>query len=186
MKMVGVILAGGMSTRMKQDKALLKLDGISLLQKQFEMLERLLGKGNVIVSGNRSEYPHVTDIDSRLGPLEGLRSVGNYLVSKGQKNPLLVIPVDMPFMTDSGLNRLINFASGKPIVKFTGRQLPVVVNNVVVVLEAIEQLRSSTDKDNKNSFQNLFKKVQVQEIESEQESFFVNINTPEEWHASLS
>lgn len=186
MNMMGVILAGGKSTRMKQDKALLRLAGMSLLQRQFEMLERLLGKGNVIVSGDRPEYPHVKDINSCLGPLEGLRSVCDYLVIKNQLNPLLVIPIDMPFMTDNGLSRLIRFTSDKSITRFNGYQLPIVIRNPIVVLAAIEKLKVSTEKDHKNSFKNLFKKVQVQEIGPEPESFFSNINTPEEWYAALS
>ncbi|NJM09499.1 MAG: NTP transferase domain-containing protein [Bdellovibrionaceae bacterium] len=44
MSMVGVLLAGGKSTRMKQDKALLQLNGSSLLQHQFNFLKSISGK----------------------------------------------------------------------------------------------------------------------------------------------
>ncbi|HMN67748.1 MAG TPA: molybdenum cofactor guanylyltransferase [Bdellovibrionales bacterium] len=186
MSMMGVILAGGKSTRMKQDKAMLNFGGIGLLQRQFAMLESLLGRGNVIVSGDRPDYPHVKDMDSSLGPLEGLRSVSHSLLNKGQICPLLVVPVDMPFMTPHGLNRLIHAASDEPMTKFRGRTLPLVVNKPLVVFEAIEKMKAGADTARESSFKNLFKKIEVQEIEAEPEHFFANINTPEDWDATLS
>ena len=124
--MMGLILTGGKSSRMKQDKALLKLDGISLLQRQYQFLERHLGKGNVIVSGDRPEFPHVKDIEQGLGPIEGVRSVCRQLIQGEKKlNKLFVVPVDMPFLTDSGFDRLVKFGGKNVITKFAGQQLPI-------------------------------------------------------------
>ncbi|MBK9294771.1 MAG: NTP transferase domain-containing protein [Oligoflexia bacterium] len=172
---------------MKQDKALLKLGGVNLLQRQFQLLEKHLGKGNVFVSGERTEFPHVKDTFSGMGPLEGLMSVCRHLLNLGKLKTLLVVPVDMPFMTDSGLNRLINFSSHKAVTKFYGQQLPIVINDALLVLKIIEELKQSTDSvcESNCSFRSLFKKVQIEEIPAEPSRFFININTPEEWNAAL-
>lgn len=192
MNMVGVILAGGKSTRMKQDKALLQLNGISLLQRQFELLEKHLGKGHVLVSGDRSEFPHVKDLTPDLGPLEGLRSVCLHLVSMKlttkKRQSLLVLPVDMPSITDPGLRRLISYKTKLAVTKFYGQQLPIVIHDIGKTLTGIEAIKKSTDSSSVGSlsFNSLFKQIQVEEIPTESGVFFTNVNTPEDWNAALS
>ena len=188
MNMVGVILAGGKSTRMKQDKAMLKYKGTCLLQHQFENLEWHLGKGNVLVSGNRPGFPHVCDIFAELGPIEGVRSVIHYLSSVGKKDSVLIIPVDMPFISETGLRRLIEHRTNFDGTKFCGQQLPIVIHNTENFLIAIETLKNSTNPSSKGglSFNHLFRQVKMDEIPAEVDEFFANINTPEDWHATLS
>ncbi len=189
MSMVGVILAGGKSTRMKQDKALLKFAGTSLLQYQFSLLEKHLGKGNVLVSGDRPEFPHVKDLFSDLGPLEGLRSVCRHLLHLEKRGTLLVIPVDMPFINDAGLSRLIHYQTKLDVAKFSAQQLPIVIHDIHKILTGIETLEKNfTGGFSKGSFSfnHLFGQIQVDEIPAEEDEFFTNLNTPEDWNAALS
>lgn len=185
MNMIGVILAGGKSTRMKQDKALLSFGGVSLLHSQFKKLETLLGEDQVIVSGDRPNYPHVRDIEVGLGPLEGLRSVLHYLLKNNRKESLLVVPVDMPFLTEDILRRLGQTKANQPITKFKGQQLPFVINNLGVVFKSIEEIKTTEKTGHRNSFKSLFNKIVVNEIEPEAEIFFTNLNTPEDWNAAI-
>ncbi len=186
MSMVGVILAGGKSTRMKQDKALLNLGGVSLLQRQFDLLEDLLGSGQVIVSGDRPPFPHLRDRDQGLGPLEGLRSVADHLLKETVMNSLLVVPVDMPFLTPLGLSRLMASSEREAVTKFKGWPLPLVIHDLSQVLKALDEVKLKATSESDLSFRQLYKKVSVQEIEAESDSFFANLNTPEDWNAALS
>lgn len=188
MKMVGVILAGGKSTRMKQDKALLEYKGTSLLQHQYETLESLLGKGKVIVSGDRPAFPHVKDLLCGLGPLEGLRSVCLHLLPLEMKVALLVAPVDMPFISNTGLRRLVKYKTKSDVIKFKGQQLPFVINDVAKILAVIDAIKETVSSSSGAclSFNRLFKLVHVEEIPPEKDKFFTNINTPEAWNAAIS
>lgn len=188
MSMVGVILAGGKSTRMKQDKALLRFEGTSLLQYQFSLLEKHLGKGQVLVSGDRPEFPHVKDLVSGLGPLEGLRSVCRHLLHLEKKGGLLVIPVDMPFISDAGLSRLLHYQTKLDMAKFSAQQLPIVIHNLHKILTRIEAMEKNITGLSKGSFSfnHLFTQCRVEEIPAEDDGFFTNINTPEDWNAALS
>lgn len=189
MEIIGVILAGGRSRRMSEDKALLKINGISLLQRQFQLLENLLGKGNVFVSGDRSEFPHIVDLETDIGPLGGLISVCRYFFHQNRSQWLLVVPVDMPFLTEQGLSRLIQRSGRGAIGKFKGQQLPFIVRDIDTVLEAANRLRGDcavSDVKHQGSLGKLFLGVDVDEISAESEMFFTNINTPEDWHAAIS
>ncbi len=185
MNMLGVILAGGKSTRMKQDKALLPIGGVSLLRIQFKKLEALLGKGHVLVSGDRPEYPHIRDIEAGLGPLEGLRSVLHHLLKNNRNHSLLVVPVDMPLLTEDILKKLFQIKCDCPITKFSGQQLPFIINNLSTVFKSIEDIKASKETGRRNSFKNLFNELAVNEIEPELKSFFANLNTPEDWNAAI-
>lgn len=185
MKTLGVILAGGKSTRMKQDKALLPVGGVSLLHSQFKKLVALLGEGHVIVSGDRPEYPHVKDIEPNMGPMEGLRSVIHRLLKNKRNHTLLVVPVDMPFLTEDILRKLLHSKCDHPITKFKGQQLPFVINDLSEVIKFMEEIKTTEETCHRNSFKNLFNKLEVNEIGPEPESFFANLNTPEDWNAAI-
>lgn len=188
MSLVGIILAGGKSARMGQDKALLKLEGMTLLQRQYRMLEKLLGSGNVFVSGKRSEFPHVEDLEPNLGPVEGVRSVGRSLVQSHGVSSVFVVPVDMPFITDAGFRRLVVHPGRQDITKFKGQQFPIVINDLNRILGAIEAIRKKNETCSAGgySFKHLFEEVRVEEIPAEPAEFFTNINYPEDWNAALS
>jgi molybdenum cofactor guanylyltransferase len=98
---IGVVLAGGRSSRMGRDKAMLRWRGDSLLA---HMQQRLHASGvsRVIVSGS---YPHCDAVPDRfagMGPLGGLASVAASLPDA----VLLVVPVDMPLLSAAALRHL--------------------------------------------------------------------------------
>jgi molybdenum cofactor guanylyltransferase len=98
---VGVVLAGGRSSRMGRDKAMLPWQGDTLLAHMQQRL-RLSGVSRVIVSG---AYPHcdaVADRFAGLGPLGGLASVAAALPDTS----LLIVPVDMPLIGAATLRHL--------------------------------------------------------------------------------
>ncbi len=99
---IGVMLAGGQSTRMGRDKALLDWHGRPLLERQIEALHES-GVDEVRVSGDRPDYRGVADAQPRLGPLGGLAGVAAAVAGEAA---LVVIPVDTPLLSAALLRRL--------------------------------------------------------------------------------
>jgi molybdenum cofactor guanylyltransferase len=99
---IGVVLAGGQSTRMGRDKALLEWHGRPLLERQLEAL-RSSGVDELRVSGERPGYHGIVDTQPGLGPLGGLAGIADVL---SEDADLLVIPVDMPLLGAALLRRL--------------------------------------------------------------------------------
>ena len=103
-----VLLAGGRSRRMGQDKALLPLpDGRRLWERQLAVL-RALGPAELFISGpSRAEFPSdvplLADEVPGLGPLAGIAAA-----LKAMRAPrLVVLAVDLPAMTTAFLRGLL-------------------------------------------------------------------------------
>ncbi|WP_305805131.1 molybdenum cofactor guanylyltransferase [Stenotrophomonas sp. YIM B06876] len=114
----GLVLAGGRSSRMGRDKAMLPWRGRPLLQHMIELLAEA-GATTVLVSGDYPAYAGIADTLPGRGPLAGLSSAAAQL----DDGPLLVVPVDMPCLSPSLLRRLIS-APAAPGVCFEGQVLP--------------------------------------------------------------
>lgn len=115
---VGVVLAGGRSSRMGRDKALLPWQGDTLLAHMQQCL-RSSGVSRVIVSGT---YPHCEAVPDRfadMGPLGGLASISAALPD----TTLLVVPVDMPLISAAAL-RYLRESAEAGCVCFEGQPLP--------------------------------------------------------------
>ncbi len=93
----GFVLAGGRSSRMGQDKALLQVGGRSLLDLALDKLRRL-GVATPRIAGARSDLssyaPVVPDLHPGCGPLSGIQAA-----LAATTRPLnLFLPVDMPLL----------------------------------------------------------------------------------------
>jgi molybdopterin-guanine dinucleotide biosynthesis protein A len=117
---VGVLLAGGLSTRMGRDKALLDWHGRPLLERRLDAL-RASGVDEVRVSGRRPGYRGITDAQPGLGPLGGLAAVAAAVAGEAE---LLVIPVDMPLLQAALLRRLRDERPQARCLRFAEHVLP--------------------------------------------------------------
>lgn len=117
---IGVVLAGGQSSRMGRDKALLDWCGRPLLERQLNAL-RAAGVDESRVSGERPAYRCVADVQSGLGPLGGLVSIAEAVAGEVD---LLVIPVDMPLLGDALLRRLRTEQPQARSLRCAGHVLP--------------------------------------------------------------
>ena len=94
----GVVLAGGQSTRMGRDKALIQIGGRSLLDRALDRLEPLVDE--VLVIGDPAKYGSVgpfvvADEWPGKGPLGGIATAMRY----ASNDRLLVTACDMPGLT---------------------------------------------------------------------------------------
>ena len=98
----GVVLAGGRSSRMGRDKALLEIGGQSLVCRQVDLL-RQAGCSEVFLSGRQDVDYGMTGVtvllDSRpdLGPMAGIHAALDVMAG----THLLVVPVDLPLLHPS-------------------------------------------------------------------------------------
>jgi molybdopterin-guanine dinucleotide biosynthesis protein A len=109
----GYVLAGGRSSRMGRDKALLPLAGKTLVEHAVTKLQRLCAKVSVL-SGNpelAAYAPLVPDNFGGSGPLGGIEAA--LLDSEFAWN--LILPVDMPFLPTKLLDDWIYSALQEPI-----------------------------------------------------------------------
>jgi molybdopterin-guanine dinucleotide biosynthesis protein A len=123
----GFVLAGGKSSRMGQDKALLELAGKPLVLLAVEKLQRVCAE--VYVLGNRPELevyaPLVRDLHEGCGPLGGIEAALLHSVKEWN----LFMAVDMPFLPagflDGWVRRVIRQKSAR-VAMFTveGRPQP--------------------------------------------------------------
>ena len=108
-EITGIVLAGGKSRRMGQDKALMNFRGKPLVQHAVELLRQVCGK--VIISANKTHYgftgseiwPDEQDIQA---PMIGIYSC----LKRTRDEWILVLSCDMPFVDPKLLELLISSA----------------------------------------------------------------------------
>ena len=140
-----IILAGGKSKRMGEDKSLMKLNGKSFLQHIIEACEHIsksiaiVGKKNV---HQKYGYPVYEDIYQNLGPLGGLYTG----LMKSDYDVNLVLSCDVPLIkTDLLLKLLDAWEDEFDQIQFSanGKKMPLLAlykkECLVLCLEQIEK-----------------------------------------------
>jgi molybdopterin-guanine dinucleotide biosynthesis protein A len=111
-----VILAGGRSTRLGQDKAFLKVNGQTLIERLIDRLAQL-SEEIIIVTNDVDQYEHleatvISDLVPGKAALGGLHSG-----LRAASNPhSLVVACDMPFLNLSLLRYMQGFVASYDVV----------------------------------------------------------------------
>jgi molybdenum cofactor guanylyltransferase len=109
-KFEGFVLAGGRSSRMGHDKAMLEIDGVTMLQRAIDLLRSLSMELGIV--GSSSEFPPHLDVRvipddwPGAGPLGGIATALKY----SSQDWNLIIACDMPYLTSPWLEFLIHRA----------------------------------------------------------------------------
>jgi len=98
-EVLGAVLAGGGSRRMGRDKALMELEGQTLMARAVAVLEMVLAEV-VVVAPRRQRYADlqvalVPDVHPGLGPVGGMHAA----LLHGAGRSVFVLACDMPFVT---------------------------------------------------------------------------------------
>lgn len=137
-----VILAGGHSRRMGRDKALLELNGETLLQRQ-QRIARELGARQIWVAGRPDRiYPDCNFLPDSAdqGPLGGVRSA----LEVCQTDLLLVLAVDMIWLDPVTLAQLL--AENAGVVPWTeSGPEPLAASYPKVALSIAEKLLATNE-----------------------------------------
>lgn len=107
--LIGLVLAGGQSRRMGQDKAFMRYQGRTLIDNASLLLQSA-SCDKVLISRNAPGF--LNDKIEDAGPLSGVHAVLDALSQSDNHNgnpcELLVLPVDMPQMTPELLRILVS------------------------------------------------------------------------------
>lgn len=178
----GLVLAGGRSSRMGQDKSRLSWHGQPLYRHMASLLAQA-GVGNVLISGagfsgDGSELSSIEDVIPGRGPLSGIHATFQHL-QDGDR--LLVIPVDMPLVSVEAIRMLCDHHHPYPCC-FSGFNLPVILPVTAGSRSVVEQ---SIKSDNPGDYAlwRLYQQLggQTLPLPSAMTHRFVNANTPEDW-----
>lgn len=107
----GIILAGGKSSRMGQNKSLMKINGVTLIERTVDLMKGLFP--HLLLSTNSpKEYAFlnlemIPDGVTKAGPLAGIYST--LLKTKTEKN--FIISCDMPLMTKGMIEFIVQYDS---------------------------------------------------------------------------
>ena len=198
---LGIVLAGGLSSRMGQDKAMLKRNTLSS-NNMLSFSKQLLadsGLSDIVTSGDNHQIP---DLVPQSGPVGGIYSVLAHYPPHLQPKALLILPVDLPLMTASDLSdlRLKGELSNKAtFFKDTQKQahhIPLYLpNNAFLQLFLAQVFKGNTlltktdgrhsnpnDKSKSGpSIRGMLEKIPHQAIASSNSKALFNSNTPQEW-----
>ncbi len=179
------VLAGGQSTRMGRDKALVEFQGITLLERAIRSCKVV--SSDVWIIGKSEKYRQfgqtLEDIYLDCGPLGGIHAA----LVNSTANCNLVLAVDMPFLSPEFLTFLIKQAQASEAVatvpEADDRLQPLCAVYKRQFLEVAERALVS----GKNKITPLFAEVKTQvighhDLESAgfSSSIFKNWNTPDD------
>lgn len=106
---LGLVLAGGLSSRMQRDKAALEYHGKNQLERAVELAARYVPEVFVSVRAGqtadpaRARYPLIVDSVPGEGPIVGIRSA----LAARPEAAWLVLACDLPFLSDAALSQLL-------------------------------------------------------------------------------
>lgn len=174
MNIAGVVLAGGQSKRMGQDKSLLKIQGKTLLEHTSNILS-ISGIQNIYISAGITANNGILDIYPNKGPIGGILSC---LLSLKEYSYVLFIPVDMPLLTKKIIQELIN-TNQQSLIHFENYNLPLMIKNN----ENIRKILENQIKSEQLSIHKLMQKLDTHILKTKhkQESF-MNTNSPQQWN----
>lgn len=179
---IGLVLAGGRSTRMGQDKSQLVYRESTLLASASKALNQV-GLENVIVSSNRIKGA-LADVVPNCGPISAIHALANSHTGRKAK-AMVILPIDMPLLPVEYLKQIcLQGHKSASVCYFESHPLPAYIpidNELRAILEC--QIHSK-DLSLKALFAKLSNSVLIDPIgdgERNQLSSFFNLNTPKDW-----
>ena len=182
-----LILAGGESRRMGQDKAALVLGGETLLERATATMQQVFPKVVVSVRQLRSgvDVPQICDEQPGNGPLAGLITG----LAQADTPWVFAVACDMPFVTQAVVEHLAAFRSGHQAVVplVGGHPQPLAAFYATSTLDAMRASFAAGDR----SMRGVLDKFEVRYVsEAElraadpQLRSFVDLDTPQDFQAA--
>ncbi|AMJ94991.1 molybdenum cofactor guanylyltransferase [Alteromonas stellipolaris] len=197
----GVVLAGGLSSRMGEDKALLKRDERDMLTYTTDLVSSLPIK-RLLISRNEAttvsvqpsdadsysinyankyddNYKVVDDVVANIGPLGGIYSIA----IQSNADALIITPVDLPLLRTEDLEQLIDKGtSAKRPVYFSHHYLPLFLPLTTEVRQYLEDVvKGQVPQRSVNTMCTNFDAI---EVSPENNARLTNVNTPAQWDAA--
>ena len=192
-KLIGVILCGGHSRRMGQDKAVLHLNNQSLIERQQQVLTQIVSPiplSDIFLSGDRDGENVIPDLIPNQGPLGAIHSVLSYFLAKeaGIECYIVIVPVDMPAIRVTDLENLSSLINKEALaIRFSESELPLIIKINPFVENCARRLLASR-KRSVHEFLDELERCRpgcIKSFSIENTFFLKNINTPSEWQDFL-
>lgn len=186
-KITAVILAGGKASRMGGvNKALLKINGKSIIEREIEVLDAIFDE-TIIITNNPENYeflgkPLFNDVVPGKGSLGGLYTG----LLRARNHYSFFVPCDMPFLDTRIINVLLSKLDNHDIVipKINGHLEPMHAIYSKKCIPHIKKLMTGDDLKIKL----LFHEVDTYEISEDcvrkfdpAFDFIMNVNTPKDF-----
>lgn len=182
-KVSAIVLSGGLSSRMGQDKCDLEFDGETLLNVQIDKLKNI-GIKDIIASGYRGNNSKalVLKDDIMKGPLSGILIGLNNI----KNDRAFVISVDVPLVTEMIIKKTIDFSFEKDyelvMVKHSGNREPLIGVYKKSLIDKIEKILSG----DKYSVMKLAEETEYDFVDIDSDDkYFLNINNKEDYKKLL-
>ncbi len=172
---MGVVLAGGKSSRMGQDKALMRYKNLRLVDHAVKLLENS-GIKKVIVSGEVDGYESVEDLVKNLGPIGGIISA----ILKMKVSEIVFVPVDTPLLTSELIQKLFENKNNFDAIFFEKNPLPLFLKISDQVLALTKKILAAEKPVAIHQFLAELNSQQIF-LSEKNSKFFANINTKKEW-----
>jgi molybdopterin-guanine dinucleotide biosynthesis protein A len=178
-----VILAGGKSSRMKQDKTLLPFGGFSTLcEYQYARMGELFS--HVYISAKSGEkFPFAADfiLDGEAGfaPTYALKKI----LETVRENAVFVMAVDMPFLREQTITALTGaYEEGDDAV--IAKEAGTVHTLCGIYAKSILPLLDAAVREDKHKLQLILEAAHTRYVEIDDPRSFVNLNYPDEYEAA--
>ena len=179
----GVVLAGGESSRMGEEKSILLFKEQALIQYSLDALKPFCKA--ILISTNKEIhnkflYKTIGDFHSKIGPIAGIYSALRY----SDTDFVMILPCDSPMVKPEFVKYLISEINKdtKAIVpQYANHLEPLFAIYHKSILSVIEEQISNKDY----KLVHLLDKINAKVIEVQDRSCFVNINTPEDYKVCL-
>ncbi len=179
------ILAGGKSTRMGSDKALLEFEGESLLARTLLKAQAVAGR--VCIVGSREKFelfgPVIEDEYTERGPLAGIHAA----LQATTTDLNLMLAVDMPLLPESALKYLLDQARACDDVVVVPRVNGFYQTLCAVYRREFAALAEETLRAGNNKIDPLYARTSVRVVEEAElaevdivPAMFENLNTPQD------
>lgn len=181
---LAVVLAGGESSRMGQNKALRYAPRLknTMIAHCRKMLAQIDG-AQVVVSGDQ-HLNGIADIYSQRGPLSGIHAVLQNIDGQSFIQELLFVPVDMPNLSIVTLNELVLFGRKHHSAAYLNNcflpcYLPYTAKVINIVTEQIERSQNWSIKA-------LMTQLGAQSLICDKYDELINVNEPQTWDLHCS
>ena len=188
---IGIILAGGKSSRMGTDKAALRMNGESLLKRMRRVL-LAAGCTQAILSGHcRDDWEDefIPDLLPNLGPVGGIISVMFWAKNYVPANTSFVfIPVDAPLLSADLIASLHRFDDSSNGCCISDSPLPLVLKTTEdVFIQSDFAFADFEAKGTSWSVRRFIEPLSLKgfEVNDPIKNQLTNVNTPPQWESLL-
>ncbi len=182
-KKIAVIFAGGKSSRMGEDKALLPFGGYnSLAEYQYKRVSKLFDSVYISAKSNKFDFEVniIKDCYNASSPLVGIISIFDTL----DIDEVFILSVDTPFVNRDIIDKLYNEAlPTKDII--IAKSYNGVEPLCGIYRRGVVSIAKLFLEQNNHRLQDLFKKVDTQYVLYRQKDVFINLNYPNEYQKAI-